>query len=201
MEEIDVFQKLGAIDTVSQVEDSFGWDTEKARRIAAHKTWMQSIRHERPSTTHSYNVAVYIRFFNQTKYTNYLSYHKKQFQDAIALCPKWNLVGFYVDNGASPPYMENAPEWGHLLDDCMNGIVDLIITQKVSNVSRMPEEVTLCARMLAAQVNPIGRYFLSEDIFTLASYYMGDLRDIEFIPDENQKKIINSVEIDRISND
>jgi len=201
MDEIDVFQKLGVINAVSQVENPFGWDAEKIRRIAAHKTWLQSIRHERPSTTYPYNVAVYIRFFNQTKYENYLSYHKKQFLDAIALCPKWHFVGFYVDKGASPPYMENAPEWSRLLDDCMTGKIDLIITQKVSNVSKTPEEVTLCARMLAAQINPIGIYFVSEDIFTLASYYMGDLRDTEFIPDEERRLLLNNLEIDRISHD
>ena len=198
MDEIDVFQKLGAINTVSKGGNPFGWDADKVKLIADHKTWLQSIRHERPSTTYPYNVAVYIRFFNQTKYKNYLSYHEKQFLDAITLCPKWNFTGFYIDQGASPPYMENAPEWSRLLDDCMTGKIDLIITQKVSNVSKTPEEVTFCARMLAAQLNPIGIYFVSEDIFTLASYYMGDLRDTEFIKDEHQKLLLNNLETGRI---
>jgi hypothetical protein len=60
--------------------------------------------------------------------------------------------------------------------------VDLILTQKVSNVSKRILEITLCARLLAAQNHPIGIYFISEDIFTLASYYREDLRDTYFLP-------------------
>ena len=62
---------------------------------------------------------------------------------------------------------------------------DLIITQKVSNVSKKMPEITICARLLAAQRHPIGIYFISEDLFTLASYYQEDLRDIGFLPDRS----------------
>jgi hypothetical protein len=60
--------------------------------------------------------------------------------------------------------------------------VDLIITQKVSNLSKRIYEITLCARLLAAGEHPTGIYFISEDIFTLASYYREDLRDTYFLP-------------------
>ena len=64
----------------------------------------------------------------------------------------------------------------------MEGKVDLIITQKISNVSSDPMEIAFCARMLAAQEHPIGIYFISEEVFTLSSYYMEDLHDEEFFP-------------------
>ena len=38
-------------------------------------------------------------------------------------------------------------------------------------------------RLLAAQEHPVGIYFISEDIFTLASYYQTDLRDMGLLPD------------------
>ena len=164
MEELEVFQKFDEIAVVTQYGDLFGGDKEKAKQIAAHKAWLQSIRHERPSTSHPFKIGVYIRYFNQTKYDNYLAYHKKQFSDSIGLCPKWELIDFYIDNGASTPYMESAPEWSRLLQDCMDSKVDLIITQKVSNVSKSPVEISFCARMLATQSHPIGIYFISEDI-------------------------------------
>ena len=201
MDELKVFNRLEAINAVAQFGELYGDDMEKAKRLAAHKAWLQSIRHERPSVTHPFKVGVYIRYFNQTKYENYLSYHKKQFMDSIALCPKWEFVGFYIDNGSSTPYMENAPEWSRLLEDCMDGKVDLIITQKVSNVSRIPEEISLCARMLAAQPHPVGIYFISEDIFTLASYYLADLRDKEFMPSEDWKVLPEDTETDRLLHD
>ena len=201
MDELEVFIRLEAINAVAQFGELYGDDMEKAKRLAAHKAWLQSIRHERPSVTHPFKVGVYIRYFNQTKYENYLSYHKKQFMDSVALCPKWEFVGFYIDNGSSTPYMENAPEWSRLLEDCMDGKVDLIITQKVSNVSRIPEEISLCARMLAAQPHPVGIYFISEDIFTLASYYLADLRDKEFVPSEDWKVLPEDTETDRLLHD
>ena len=99
------------------------------------------------------------------------------------------FVGFYIDEGSTPPNMESAPEWCRLLDDCMEGKVDLIITQKVSNVSKKSHEISLCARLLAQQEHPIGIYFISEDMFTLASYYMEDMRDTFFLSDISQATI------------
>ena len=181
MNEIDVFNKLSGIAT-PQFALTFGEDSEQAIQVAEHKAWLQSIRHEHPSTATPFRIGVYIRYFNQTKYENYLSYHKKQFEDTIALCPKWTLVDFYVDEGQSAPNMENAPGWSRLIDDAMSGKVDLIITQKVSNVTKSTFDITLLSRILATQNPPIGIYFISEDIFTLASYYQEDMKDTFFLP-------------------
>lgn len=149
-----------------------------------HRIWLKSIRHEYPSATKSYQIGVYIRFFNQTKHENYLEHHKKQFVDTIALCPEWELVDFYIDYGSSAPNMESSPAWCKLLDDCFAGKIDLIITQKVSNICRDMSELALCARLLAAQTPPIGIYIISEDIFTLATYYQGDLKDPFFLANQ-----------------
>lgn len=65
----------------------------------------------------------------------------------------------------------------------------LIITQKVSNVSRTPDEIAFVSRILAAQKHPIGIYFVSEDLFTLASYYQEDLRDTELLVDKETGKL------------
>lgn len=154
----------------------------RRRKIAQHKAWLASFPHECPSPYNHYRIGVYIRFFNQTKYSNYLDYHKQQFIDTIGLCPNWTLVDFYVDAGQTAPNMESAKEWCRLLDDCLVGKIDLIITQKVSNVTRKAEDITLISRLLATMPNPVGIYFISEDIFTLASYYQDDLRDKGFFP-------------------
>ena len=151
-------------------------------KIAEHKMWLESVRKERPNPAKKYRIGVYIRFFNQTKYEDYLDFHKKQFSDTIALCPNWTLVDFYVDEGASPPNMETAKEWSRLVQDAWDDKVDLIITQKVGNVSKKRHEVIMFSRILAALKKPIGIYFISEDIFTLASYYQEDLRDHFFVP-------------------
>jgi len=189
MQEIDVFQRMNEIAEVADKTMVLGYSTERARKIAAHKEWLRTIRRERPNPATPFRIGVYIRYYNQTKYENYLEYHKKQFADTIALCPNWTLVDFYIDEGAVAPNMENAKEWCRLLNDCMSQRVDLIITQKVSNVSRKPYEVTFLSRILARQEKPVGIYFISEDLFTLASYYQEDLRDIGFLPSEPEEQV------------
>jgi hypothetical protein len=78
--------------------------------------------------------------------------------------------------------MENATQWCRLLDDCFSGKISLIITQKVTNVTRNPNEITFLARTLATQKPPVGIYFVNENMYTLASYYRQDMQETGFIP-------------------
>ena len=168
-------------DNTNVLRRHFKEDSMKAK-LAKHRIWMDSIPHEYPMPYTPYKIGVYIRYYNQTRYENYLEKHIQQYIDDIALCPRWTLVDFYVDQGLSAPHMEYSKEWCRLLEDCFTGKVDLIVTQKVSNVSSDWREMAFIARMLAAQERPIGIYFISEDLFTLASYYQPDLRDQGFLP-------------------
>ena len=187
MDDFDIHEKLAQISSAPQFSLIFGADSERAEMISEHLIWLQSIRRERPSASKPYRVGVYIRYYNQTKYENYLDFHKKGFIDTINLCPKWELIDFYIDEGGIAPNMESSPEWCRLLNDCMNNKVDLIITQKVSNVSKKPHEITIISRVLATLPHPVGIYFISEDIFTLATYYAEDMRDLSFFPEEYKK--------------
>lgn len=186
MSEIEIYSRLH---TLSESPAPLFADDERTREIALHKIWLQTIRRERPSTKKQFKIGVYIRYFNQTKHSDYLSYHKKQFRDTIELCPAWELVDFYVDEGSTPPNMETARQWSQLPQDCVEGKVNLIITQKISNVSKKSREIDLCARLLAQQKPPVGIYFISEDIFTLASYYLENMRDTCFLPVPNWKPL------------
>jgi len=186
MSEVDIYQKLTEIEEAPRFSMIFGESSDRSDKISEHRLWLQNIRKEHPLPATPYRVGVYIRYFNQTKYENYLDYHIKNYEDTLALCPKWTLVDFYIDEGATAPNMESAPEWCRLLDDCFDGKVDLIITQKVSNVSKKSQEITFVSRLLASLDNPVGIYFISEDIFTLASYYKADIQDKEFLPEEFQ---------------
>ena len=199
--EVEVYERLMQIGEAQQLSTFFGANTEQAQKIAEHKAWLQNIRHERPNTAHHYRVAVYIRYFNQTKYDNYLDYHIQEYKDTMALCPNWDFVGFYIDEGSTAPNMENAKEWSRLLQDCMDGKVDLIITQKVKNVSRKPYELAFCARILAAQKPPVGMYFVSEDIFTLATYYQNDTMDRFFLPSPDWQVLPDVIEDGGETND
>ena len=177
-------------------------DDPRKAALAKHQIWMNSIPHEYPMPYVPYRIGVYIRYYNQTKYDNYLEKHKQQFVDDIDMCPRWTLVDFYIDFGMTAPRMENSKEWCRLLEDCLCGKVNLIVTQKVSNVSSDPDEITFLSRILAAQKKPVGIYFISEDIFTLASYYMQDLHLGNLLPegwdvlpeDELDRSMITNIE-------
>ena len=158
-------------------------DNPEKALLARHRLWMNSVQHEYPMPYMQFRIGVYIRYYNQTKHSNYIEKHKQQFIDDIAMCPMWTLVDFYIDKGMTAPRMENSKEWCRLLDDCFSGKVDLIVTQKVSSVSSDPEEITFIARVLAAQKKPVGIYFISEDIYTLASYYLQDLHRGNLLPE------------------
>lgn len=182
MNEIDVFEKMGTIVDPLEVDIEELEASERYRMLVAHKNWLSQIKHEKPSTAKRFRVAVYIRFYNQTKYENYLDHHKAQFLDTLSLCQNWEFVGFYIDEGQTAPNMETAPEWRRLLGDCSDGKVDLIITQKISNISKKMYEAAICARLLAQQKPPVGIYFISEDFYTLATYYQTDMKDTSFLP-------------------
>lgn len=158
-------------------------DEPLKKEVALHKRWLDSLQREYPMPDVPYKIGVYIRYYNQTKYENYIKKHIEQYMDDIALCKKWTLVDFYIDNGMNAPRMENAKDWCRLLGDCFSGRVDLIVTQKASNIGKNIREISLLARILAAQKHPVGIYCISDDLFTLASYYKDDLHDIDFIPD------------------
>lgn len=157
-------------------------ESEKERAIAKHKLWLATIEHEYPMPYIPFKIGVYIRYHNQTKYDDYIEKHIQQFTDDIMLCPKWTLVDFYIDKGSKAPSMESSPEWCRLLGDCFEGKVDLIVTQNKSSVSTDGEELGFIARILAAQKHPIGIYFISDDIYTLASYYRADLKNDDVLP-------------------
>ena len=46
-------------------------EAEQQTQVAEHRAWLKSIKHERPLPKHHYKVAVYIRYFNQTKHEDY----------------------------------------------------------------------------------------------------------------------------------
>ena len=167
IEASELMQKLSLAEQAPETSVLMTDEEKDLARIAKHREWLKNIRHEVPSPAKHYNVGVYIRYYNQTKHGNYIDYHTAQYTDTLALCPNWNFVGFYIDEGAVAPNMESAKEWSRLLQDCMDGKVNLIITQKVSNVSRKDYEIAFVAKIKVRTevVKTNGGYFHISAIF------------------------------------
>ena len=157
-------------------------EIEKADRLAEYRASMLTRKRERPDPNRHLRVAVYIRYFNTTEHENYLDIIKSRYDAVFSVCKNWEFAGFYVDEGATAPVMERAEAWGQLLCDCMDNKIDLIVTKKISDVSKIISEMTICARLLASLEHPVAIYFESNDVFTGASYFQNDLRDKDFLP-------------------
>ena len=70
------------------------------------------------------------------------------------------------------------------MQDCEDGKVDLILGKKVSDITKNRVEMTMCASVLASLEPPVGIYFESDDLYTLANYHTADFEAFEFFPDE-----------------
>ena len=73
LDSVDIFSRMSQIEATSRMP----LEAERTNKIAAHKEWLKSVVRERPQPNQTYRVAVYIRYFNQTKHENYLEYHVK----------------------------------------------------------------------------------------------------------------------------
>ena len=62
-------------------------------QLAQHRQRMGPARRERPSPAHPFHVAVYIRYFNQTRYENYLELHKRPLLIPWPAAPTGTLWG------------------------------------------------------------------------------------------------------------
>lgn len=185
-------QENGSTIELNPFSEAFRTGSKRLRKLAEHKNWLNHIRREFPSPAVPFRIGIYIRFFNQTDYADdaYLDIIKQDYLDTFKKCPRWTMVDFYIDYGGVAPNMESAPEWCRMLNDASEGKMDLIVTRKISNISKKVHEVTFCARLLLALEKPVGIYFEAEDIYTLASYYQDDLRDVEFLLDNTQQKLL-----------
>lgn len=70
-EEPEVFKKLAEAEAAPDLSVPFTGSYEMNQQIIEHKTWLKTIRHEKPSPKCHYRVGIYIRYFNQTKHDNY----------------------------------------------------------------------------------------------------------------------------------
>ena len=63
MQELDILNKFKEIDCSP-------FQNEENSKLERHKKWLNTIAREYPSPQKSFNIGVYIRYFNQTKYEN-----------------------------------------------------------------------------------------------------------------------------------
>lgn len=82
-------------------------------------------------------VAAYVRVStNAEEQLQSFKSQKEYYQDKISANKEWALVGIYADEGITGTKTTKRDEFLRMIDDCMNGLVDIVITKSVSRFSR-----------------------------------------------------------------
>ena len=106
----------------------------------------------KPLTITRKRVAAYVRVStNAEEQLQSFKSQKEYYQDKISANKEWALVGIYADEGITGTKTNKRDEFLRIIDDCMNGLVDIVITKSVSRFSRNLVDVLSYTRMLKAK--------------------------------------------------
>lgn len=113
-------------------------------------------------------VAAYCRVStdSEEQLTSYTT-QKKVYTEMIASRTDWCFAGIYADEGITGTKANKRPEFKKLINDCLSGKIDYIVTKSVSRFARNTVECLEFVRMLKAR--GIGIYFEEQNIDTLTS--------------------------------
>lgn len=113
--------------------------------------------------------AIYARVSTDSiNQTSSYELQKNYYEDMVARNPNWELVGIYADEGISGTSLDHRDEFIRLIQDCMDGKIDLIVTKSVSRFARNTEDCLHYVKQLANKKPPTGVLFEAEGIYTLS---------------------------------
>ena len=98
-----------------------------------------------------------------TSYENQM----KTYTEMIGRRTDWRFAGMYADEGISGTRADKRPQFTKMINDCMSGKIDYIITKSVSRFARNTVDCLDTVRLLKAQ--GIGVFFEEQNIDTLKS--------------------------------
>ena len=90
---------------------------------------------------------------------------KKVYTEMIASRKDWCFAGLFADEGKSATRADKRPEFNKMINDCLAGKIDYIITKSVSRFARNTVDCLDYVRMLKSK--GIGVYFEEQQIDTL----------------------------------
>ena len=81
--------------------------------------------------------------------------------------PNWVLAGIFADNGISGTNTKKRDEFNRMIDECMSGKIDMIITKSISRFARNTLDCLRYIRLLKEKNIPV--FFEKENINTMDS--------------------------------
>ena len=82
--------------------------------------------------------------------------------------PNWELKRIYADEGISGTSLKNRYAFNEMIAACQRGEYDLIVTKSVSRFARNLVDCISLIRMLKSQTPPVGVFFETDNLYTLA---------------------------------
>ena len=86
----------------------------------------------------------------------------KHYTEYITNHPGWQLAGIYADEGISGTSTKNREEFNHLIEDCMGGKIEMVITKSISRFARNTLDCLQYIRELKDKNIPV--FFEKENI-------------------------------------
>ena len=120
----------------------------------------------RTEETPKLRVAAYCRDSTETdeQATSYEA-QIEHYTEYIQQNPSWTFAGIYADDGISGTDTKKREEFNRLIDDCMAGRVDMVVTKSISRFARNTLDCLNYIRKLKDKNIPV--YFEKEGINTL----------------------------------
>ena len=103
----------------------------------------------KPLTLKRKRVAAYVRVSTdgEEQLQSFQS-QKQYYQDKISKNKEWAMVGIYADEGITGTKTDKRDEFLRMIEDCMNGQIDVVITKSISRFSRNLVDTLTYTRML-----------------------------------------------------
>ena len=93
----------------------------------------------------------------ETQVAHYTEYIKKN--------PEWEFAGIFADDGISGTNTKKREDFNRMIEECMNGSIDMIITKSISRFARNTLDCLKFIRQLKEKNIPV--YFEKENINTM----------------------------------
>lgn len=111
-------------------------------------------------------VAAYARVSSDSEeQLNSYSSQIKYYTEKIKANPEWEFVGIYADEGISGTQVKNRTEFQRMIDDALNGKIDIILAKSISRFARNTLDTLKYVRDL--RDHKVDVYFEKENIHTL----------------------------------
>lgn len=89
----------------------------------------------------------------------------EHYTDFIQKNPEWTFAGIYADDGISGTNTKKREEFNRMIEDCMDGKIDMIVTKSISRFARNTLDCLQYIRQLKDKNIPV--YFEKESINTM----------------------------------